>query len=158
MWVLVILVHCSSDSFVSRFEDLPHRLDQGVLGEGFQQKGIGARFSRPAGRCQDAEDQNGGIPGSGIRFDLAAERQPIERGNEDLGNDDIGDDHPSLLEGTIAVLLELDGVTGLIQEVRLELADMRISIDDQNDRFALSPESPVACLHVSFPPTARPPY
>ena len=38
----------------------------------------------------------------------------------------------------LTVLLEPDGVTGLLQKVRLQLADVRIAIDDQDDRLTLS--------------------
>ena len=41
-----------------------------------------------------------------------------------------------LLQGSLSVLCEPDGVTGLIQEVRLELADVRIAIDDQDECLA----------------------
>ena len=77
---------------------------------------------------------------SGVRLEPAAEREPVERGDEDLRDDDVRDDLPSLLQGAISVLLEPDGVTGLMQEVRLELADVRIAIDDQDDRLSLSSE------------------
>jgi hypothetical protein len=43
-----------------------------------------------------------------------------------------------LVQSAISVLLEPDGVTGLLQEVRLELADVRIAIDDQDDRLAFA--------------------
>ena len=42
----------------------------------------------------------------------------------------------SPLQRCMSVLFEGDGVTGPLQEVRLELADVRIAIDDQDDRFA----------------------
>ena len=61
----------SPDSRGSRFEELPHRVDQRVLGERFQKKGVSARFSRPVGRRQDAEDQHGDIARSEVRLELA---------------------------------------------------------------------------------------
>ena len=63
--------------------------------------------------------------------------EPVELGDEDLRDDDVGDDLPGLRQSGVSVLLELDGVTGLVQEVRLELADVRIAFDDQDDRLCL---------------------
>ena len=124
----------SPDSCASRLEDLPHRVDQRVLGEGFQEEGIGPRLSGPAGGGQDAKDNHGDVARSGVRLEPAAERQPVLVGNEDLRDDDVREILPSLLQGLIPVLREPDGVTGLIQEVRLELAHVRIAIDNENDR------------------------
>ena len=113
------------------FKELLHGLDQLVLGQGFQQEGIGPRFTRPAGRRQDAEDQHRDAAREGIRLELAAQRQPVELGNEYLRDDDVGDELPGLRQGVVSVLFELDGVAGLVQEVRLELADVRITFDNE---------------------------
>src|SRR5512146_2943381 len=64
----------SPDSFASRFQEPPHRIDERVLGKRLQKKGISPRFPRPTGRSQNAEDQNGDIARSGIRSEPTAER------------------------------------------------------------------------------------
>jgi hypothetical protein len=125
----------SPDSCASRLEDLPHRVDKGVLGKGFQKEGIGSRLSGAAGGGQDAEDNHGDVARSGVRLEPATERQPVQVWNENLSDDDVRENLPSLLQDPVTILREPNGVTGLIQEVRLELADVRIAIDDENDRL-----------------------
>jgi hypothetical protein len=121
-----------------------------VLGEGLQEEGVGPRFPRPVSRRQDAEHEHGDIARSRVGLELAAERQPVQHGNEDLRDDDVRLDLPSLLQSTISVLLEPDGVTGLMQEVGLELADVRIAVDDQNDRLLLSLKSGSSAIFCSL--------
>ena len=107
-----------------------------MLSEWFQKEGVGARFPRAAGRGQDAKNHDESIARCGVGFDPAAQRQPVEHRDEDFGNDDVRDDLASLLERTRSVLLEHDRVASLTQEMSLELANVRIAIDDQYDRFA----------------------
>jgi hypothetical protein len=128
----------SPDSCGSCFEELVHGIDQQVFLEWFQKEGIGPRFSRPARRRQDAEDQHGDVARPGVCLELAAECESIECGDEDLRDDDVREVLPSLLEGAIAVRRESDRVASLIQEVRLELPDVRVAIDDHDDRLAIS--------------------
>src|SRR6185369_2040919 len=122
-----------------------------MLGERFEEEGIGTCFSRPRRRGQDAENQDGDIARSRVRFELTAEGQSVEVGNQDLRDDDIRGGLPSELQGATSVLREPDGVPSPVQEVRLELADMRIAIDDQDDRLASSFE--LSVVRHSPPPT-----
>src|SRR6185295_6839862 len=115
----------------SRFEKPAHGVDQRVLGEGFLEESVRSRFPRPFGRGQDAENENGDILGLGIGLEAATEGQPIQDGNEDLGDDDIRTDPSGLLERSVTVFRESDRVARLIQEVRLELANVGIAIDHQ---------------------------
>ncbi len=61
-----------------------------------------------------------------------AEREPVEAGHQDLGDDDGGLDRSGKLESLGTILGEMDDEACLIEEVRLQLADMRIAIDAQD--------------------------
>src|SRR6185295_17847259 len=90
----------------------------------------------PGGRGQNAEYQHGDRAGSRIALELATQREPVESRDEDLGDDDVGDDAARVLERVDPVLREHHGEAGLVEEVRLELANVRIAVDDQDDRLA----------------------
>src|SRR5437660_6710377 len=57
-WLVSSLMLHAPCSCSSRFEQSPHRVDERMLSEGFQQEGIRPRFFGSAGRRQDAEDQH----------------------------------------------------------------------------------------------------
>ena len=126
----------SPDSRASRREKLPHRVHEGMLGERLEKEGIGPRFSCPIARRQDAEDEHSDIACQRICFESTAQGEAVERWDENLRDHDVRDGLPSLFQRYVTVFREPNRVTGLIQEVRLELADVRIAIDDQDESLA----------------------
>ena len=71
---------------------------------------------------------------AGSCLDRPAQREPVELRDEDLGDDDVGRSARAHLERGEPVVGELDGEPGLVEEVGLELADVRIALDDEDDR------------------------
>ncbi|HEV7554969.1 MAG TPA: hypothetical protein VGO00_05890 [Kofleriaceae bacterium] len=106
-----------------------------MLGKRFQQEGIGSGLSGTAGRRQDAEHQYRDVRGAWVALELAAKSETVESWNEDLGDDDIGRRGARLGQCAITVFREQDRVSGAIEKMRLELSDMRIAIDDHDDRL-----------------------
>jgi len=126
----------SPESCTSRREELPHRVHERMLGERFQKEGICPRFSCPIARGQDAEDEHGDIARQRIRLELTAEGEAVEHGDENLRDHNVRDGLSNLFQRSLSVVGERDGIAGLIQEMRLELADVRVTINDQDECLA----------------------
>src|SRR5689334_21928962 len=127
----------SPEPCASRFEDLPHGVDQRVFGERLQEESVGSGFPGAAAGRENAEDEDRDVAGLRIRLEPAAEGEPVEHGHQDLRDDDLGFVAPRLLQGSVAVRGESDRIAGLVQEVGFELANVRIPIHDEDDRFTL---------------------
>src|SRR5689334_6767151 len=128
----------SPEPCAPRFEELPHGVDQRMFGERLEQERVGARLPRAAGGRENAEDKHRDVARLRVRFEPATERQPVEDGDEDLRDDDLGVDAPGLRQRAVAVLGESHRIAGLIQEMRLELANVRIAVHHKDDRLASS--------------------
>ena len=109
-----------------------------MLGKRFQQEGIGSGLSGTAGRRQDTEHDHRDVCGAGVALELAAQRETVESGYENLGDDDVGRRGARQGESAIAVVCKQDRVTGVIEEMGLELSNMRIAIDNHDDRLRAS--------------------
>ena len=107
-----------------------------LLGERFPKKGVGAGFLGARLDGQDAEDEHDDVPELGIVLDPAAEGQAVELGNEDFGDDDVGLELARALQPGFTVGRELDAEPRLVQEERLQLADVGIALDDEDDGAA----------------------
>ena len=108
-------------------------VNQTLLGERLHEEGIGPSFARARLHGENAEDQYDGVAQRGIQLDGSTECQAVHLGHEDLGDDDVRSKLPRALQRGRSVRGELNRESRLVEEVGLELADVRIAFDDEND-------------------------
>ena len=68
-----------------------------------------------------------------VALEQAAEREPVELGDENLGDHHGRSQGARLFERRLAVARELDRIPGEAQEVRFEFPDLLVALDDEDE-------------------------
>src|SRR5690606_13466162 len=115
-------------------EELTDGVHQPLLRERLPQEAIRARFLRPAFREQDAEDEDGDVARCHVSLQGTAEGETIEPRHQDLRDEDARMERSGLVERRQTVLRELHDESGFLEEIPLELPDVRVLFNHEDER------------------------